>query len=43
MVSAWWLIVAVFGGVTAGVLIMALLQMAGDLSEQGQELQQLPR
>jgi uncharacterized protein involved in exopolysaccharide biosynthesis len=34
MVSAWWLIVAFFGGGCAGILLMALMRMAGGLPEQ---------
>ena len=34
MTSAWWLLVAFVGGGWAGVLIMALMRMAGDLPEQ---------
>ena len=34
MVSIWWLLVAFVGGGGSGVLLMALLQMAGGLPEQ---------
>jgi hypothetical protein len=34
MVSMWWVIVAFVGGGCAGVLLMALLVMAGGLPEQ---------
>jgi hypothetical protein len=34
MVSAWWLIVAFVGGGCAGILLMALMRMAGGLPEQ---------
>ncbi len=30
MVSIWWLLVAFVGGGTAGILVVALMQMAGD-------------
>ena len=33
MVSLWWLLVAFVGGGFAGVLLMALMRMAGDLPE----------
>src|SRR3981081_1888357 len=32
--SAWWLLVAFVGGGCAGILLMALMRMAGDLPEQ---------
>jgi hypothetical protein len=34
MTSAWWLLVAFVGGGCAGVLLMALMRMAGGLQEQ---------
>jgi hypothetical protein len=34
MVSFWWVVAAFFGGAWAGVLIMALMHMAGGLPEQ---------
>ncbi len=34
MVSIWWLLVAFVGGGTAGILVMALMQMSGGLPEQ---------
>ena len=34
MTSAWWLLVAFVGGGCAGILLMALMRMAGDLPEQ---------
>ena len=34
MISAWWLLVAFVGGGCAGILLMALMRMAGDLPEQ---------
>jgi hypothetical protein len=34
MTSAWWLLVAFVGGGCAGMLLMALMRMAGDLPEQ---------
>jgi len=34
MVSAWWLIVAFVGGGFTGILLIALIRMAGGLSEQ---------
>jgi hypothetical protein len=33
MVSMWWLLVAFVGGGTAGILVMALMQMSGGLPE----------
>jgi len=33
MVSAWWLLVAFFGGGFAGVLAAALMRMSGGLPE----------
>ena len=33
MVSTWWLIVAFVGGGFAGILLIALLRMAGGLPE----------
>jgi len=33
MVSAWWLLLAFFGGGCAGVLIAALARMSGELPE----------
>jgi hypothetical protein len=32
--SAWWLLVAFVGGGCAGILLMALMRMAGDLPKQ---------
>jgi hypothetical protein len=34
MTSAWWLLVAFVGGGSAGILLMALMQLAGSLPEQ---------
>jgi len=34
MVSAWWLLVAFLGGGFAGVLLLALMQVAGGVTEQ---------
>jgi len=34
MTSTWWLLVAFVGGGCAGILVMALMRMAGDLPEQ---------
>jgi hypothetical protein len=34
MISAWWIVVAFVGGGCAGVLLMALLYMAGDAPKQ---------
>ena len=34
MTSAWWLLVAFIGGGSAGILVMALMRLAGDLPEQ---------
>jgi hypothetical protein len=33
MVSLWWVLVAFVGGGFAGVLLMTLMRMAGDLPE----------
>ena len=46
MVSMWWVIVAFMGGGCAGVLLMALMVMAGGLPEQSVgrvDLSELPR
>jgi len=34
MISAWWLLLAFIGGGSAGILLMALMRMAGDPPEQ---------
>jgi hypothetical protein len=34
MISAWWLLIAFVGGGCAGMLLMALMRMAGGLPEQ---------
>ena len=34
MTSAWWLLVAFVGGGSAGILLMALMQLAGGLPAQ---------
>ena len=34
MTSAWWLLVAFIGGGSAGILVMALMRLAGGLPEQ---------
>ena len=34
MISAWWLLVVFVGGGSAGILLMALMQLAGGLPEQ---------
>jgi len=31
MVSTWWLIVAVLGGASGGVLLMALMQLSAEM------------
>ena len=31
MISIWWLIVAVLGGASGGVLLMALMQLSADM------------
>ena len=36
MVSIWWLVAAFVLGGSGGILLMALLQMAGGLPEQSQ-------
>jgi hypothetical protein len=33
MVSAWWLLLAFFGGGCAGILAVALMRMSGELPE----------
>jgi hypothetical protein len=33
MVSVWWVVVAFFGGGCAGILLMAIMRMAGELPE----------
>ena len=34
MISIWWLLAAFIGGGSAGMLLMALMQMSADLSKQ---------
>ena len=34
MISGWWLLLAFIGGGSAGILLMALMRMAGDPPEQ---------
>jgi hypothetical protein len=34
MLSIWWVIAAFLAGGSAGILVMALVQMAGDLPKQ---------
>jgi hypothetical protein len=44
--DAWWVIVAFWAGGCAGVLVMALMQMAGGLPEQSapaSDLKEVPR
>ena len=36
MVSLWWVVAAFVGGGCAGILLMALMHMAGDIPEQSQ-------
>jgi hypothetical protein len=38
MVSAWWLLVAFAGGGFAGVLLIALMHVAGELPDQSQRV-----
>jgi hypothetical protein len=33
MVSIWWLIAAFFGGASAGMLVIALMQMSAGLTD----------
>lgn len=42
MVSAWWLVVAFVGGGFAGVLLMALLRLAGGLPEPSSSTANVP-
>ncbi len=45
MVSIWWLLVAFVGGGTAGVLVMALMQLSGghpELSQYAPDLNEMP-
>jgi hypothetical protein len=37
MTSAWWLLVAFVGGGCAGILVMALMRMAGGLPAQSDD------
>ena len=37
MTSAWWLLVAFIGGGSAGILLMALMRLAGGLPEQSDQ------
>jgi hypothetical protein len=39
MIAWWWLIVAVFAGANAGVILMALLCAAGRADEQSEMVQ----
>ncbi len=41
MVSTWWLLVAFFVGGGAGVLAIALMQMAGGLPDDAQSIPDL--
>jgi hypothetical protein len=41
MVSIWWLLVAFIGGGTAGMLVMALMEMSGGLPEQSTHVSDL--
>ena len=41
MLSAWWVIVGFLAGGCAGVLVMALMQMAGGLPEQSTHVPEL--
>jgi len=45
MVSGWWVAVALLGGAFAGILLMAMLQVAGDSSDQRSmsDLTEMPR
>jgi hypothetical protein len=46
MESIWWVLVAFWAGGCAGVLVMALMQMAGGLPEQSaprSDLKEVPR
>jgi len=46
MVSIWWVLAAFFGGGCAGVLVMALMTMAGGLPEPSApriDLSEMPR
>ena len=41
MVSAWWLLVAFLGGGLGGVLLIALMQVAGELPKASQHVPDL--
>lgn len=46
MVSMWWVLVAFFGGGCAGMLVMALMYLAGGLPAQSVarvDLSEMPR
>lgn len=43
MISAWWVVAAFVGGGFAGVLLMALLHLAGGVSEQASSAPDLNR
>jgi len=43
MISVWWLVLAFVGGGTAGMLLMALMRMSGDLPNPAVPLADLDR
>jgi hypothetical protein len=42
MFSFWWIFLAFLGGGTAGVLLMALVHVAGDEPRQSTQVRELP-
>jgi hypothetical protein len=42
MFSFWWIFLAFLGGGTAGILLMALLRIAGDEPRQSPRVRDLP-
>jgi hypothetical protein len=43
MVSTWWVVLAFFGGGFAGVLVMAMMHMAGDQPPQSMDAPEFDR
>jgi len=41
MISTWWLLAALIGGGSLGILLMALLKMSGGLPEQDAPIEEL--
>jgi hypothetical protein len=41
MISTWWLVVALIGGGSLGMLLTALMKMSGGLPEQDASIEEL--